>query len=95
MFSSEERDAYQAKMAAQRRQWQARLAELQAKREEAEADMRLKYQRQYREAVRERDEATRRLRRLRREAMWQGVRARLHGLAGLLRGGAGRVRKRA
>ncbi len=100
MFGTEEREAYRDKIKAQLHQWEARLEELKGKKQEAEADARLKLNRQLREATEQREEAIRKLRSLerRRGVLWQGTKERLQSLADrmreTLREAAGRVKKR-
>lgn len=100
MPNAEEREAYREKIRAQVRQWEARLEELRAKKDEAAADIRLKLNRQVREAERSRDEAMQSLRKLERRGgvLWQGTRDRLQSLADRLRETvrdlSGRVRQR-
>lgn len=99
MFGTEEQEAYRDKIKAQLRQWEARLEELRARRQEAEADARLKLNRQLREASEQRQEALRKLRSLERRGLrWHEARDRLQSLADrlreTLREAAGRIKKR-
>ena len=82
-----EREAYRDKIRAQLRQWEARLEELRGKKEEAEADARIKIAQQLREATRQHEEVLRKLRGLerRRVVLWEGTRDRLQSLADRMR----------
>ena len=99
MDGAEEREAYRDKIKAQIRQWEARLEELRGKKEEAEADTRLRLGHQMREAMRAREEAARKLQALERRGgvLWEGTRDRLQSLADrlreTLRGAAGRIKR--
>lgn len=87
MLSPEEREAYRDKIKAELRQWEARLEELRGKKQEAEADARLKLNRQLREASEQREEAIRKLRALerRRGLLWRDTKERLQSLADRMR----------
>lgn len=87
MADVEEREAYRDKIRAQLRQWEARLEELRAKKEEAAADARLKLGREIKEATRQREEAAKRLQQLERRGglLWQETRSRLQSLSDRLR----------
>ena len=70
------RDEYIEKMKASLDEWNAELAELEARARSAEADMRLNFDRQIEELRRRRDEAEKQLRELRSagEESWERMR---------------------
>ncbi|MFH0809651.1 MAG: hypothetical protein V2A77_04155 [Pseudomonadota bacterium] len=86
MFSAAEREAYLKKLRGRLRRWGGRWQELQGRREEAQADVRLRTARQLRQARRQRDAALKRLAELRHggQAMWNETRQRLQGIAARL-----------
>jgi hypothetical protein len=85
MLTSEEREAYRDKIKAQIKQWEARLEELRYKQEEARADTKIKLGQQLREAKRQRQDATMRLKALEGAALWHGMKDRLQSLGDRLR----------
>ena len=71
-----DRDVYVDKMKAKIDEWNADLAKLEARSREAEADMRLKYDKQVQELREQREKAEERLKELQRasEESWKRMR---------------------
>jgi hypothetical protein len=95
----EEKEAYKEKVKSQLRQWEARLEELKARSDEAQADLKLTIGRKFRETSRQREKAARRLETLERRGghLWMRTRDRIQSLADWMREAvqemAGRVKR--